>query len=101
MRLMIAFAFERSGLGVTSGISATAGDRYVFIAISSSTSTVMNAARRPGTSIFGRISIRMTAASVPPTMNGMRLPKRVLYLSESRPNSGSMNSASTLSSAII
>lgn len=33
-RLMIAFACERRGFGVTSGISATAGERNVAIAIS-------------------------------------------------------------------
>ena len=35
IRLMTAFAFERRGFGVTSGISATAGERK--IAIESST----------------------------------------------------------------
>ena len=37
---------------------------------------------------------------VPITMYGVRLPKRDLFLSERAPNSGSMNSASTLSSAM-
>lgn len=42
IRLMIALPFERSGFGVTSGISATAGDRYVPIAMRSKPSTMMN-----------------------------------------------------------
>ena len=42
IRLMIAFARERRGLGVTSGISATAGERYVPIATSSSPSATTN-----------------------------------------------------------
>ena len=39
---MIALPFERSGFGVTSGISATAGDRYVPIATRSKPSTMTN-----------------------------------------------------------
>ena len=41
-----------------------------------------------------------TAMIVPITMYGVRLPKRDLHLSDSAPKIGSMNSASTLSSAI-
>ena len=44
---MMAFARERKGLGVTSGISATAGERYVPIATSSSPSTTTNSASLP------------------------------------------------------
>ena len=47
IRLMIAFARERSGFGVTSGISATAGERYVPIATSSSPSVTTNIASLP------------------------------------------------------
>ena len=44
---MIAFARERKGLGVTSGISATAGERYVPIATSSSPSATTNSTSFP------------------------------------------------------
>ena len=43
----------------------------------------------------------MAAAAVPPTMNGMRRPMRVCVLSDSAPKSGSKNSASTLSAAMM
>ena len=43
----------------------------------------------------------MAAAAVPPTINGMRRPMRVLVLSDSAPKNGSKNSASTLSAAIM
>jgi len=40
-------------------------------------------------------------AAVPKMMNGMRLPILVSVRSDNTPNNGSMNSASTLSSAMI
>ena len=43
----------------------------------------------------------MIARPVPKRINGMRLPILVCVLSEIAPNSGSRNSASTLSAAII
>ena len=43
----------------------------------------------------------MIARPVPKRINGMRLPIFVCVLSEIAPNSGSRNSASTLSAAII
>ena len=43
----------------------------------------------------------MAAAAVPPTINGMRRPMRVLVLSDSAPKNGSKNSARTLSAAIM
>ena len=47
-------------------------------------------------------AISATAAiSVPTTMNGVRRPRGWVHLSDKWPNSGSMNSASTLSSAMI
>ena len=47
-------------------------------------------------------AISATAAiSVPTTMNGVRRPLGWVHLSEMCPNSGSRNSASTLSSAIM
>ena len=41
------------------------------------------------------------AISVPSTMKGVRRPLRWVHLSEIAPNSGSINRASTLSSAMI
>ncbi len=41
IRLMMALPLERKGFGVTSGIRATAGERYVPMAIKSSPSTMM------------------------------------------------------------
>ena len=48
IRLMIALPRERRGFGVTSGISATAGLRYVPIAMSRSPSTTTNEASFSG-----------------------------------------------------
>ena len=42
-----------------------------------------------------------TAAIVPKRMNGVRLPSFERHLSDRTPNSGSMNSARMLSSAMI
>ena len=44
IRLMMAFARERSGFGVTSGMRATAGARYVPMATSSRPRTMTNEA---------------------------------------------------------
>ena len=71
------------------------------MATSSSSSTVKNAGNRPGASMAVSTSISATAAMVPNTINGMRRPIRELHRSLSRPNQGSRNSASTLSSAMI
>ena len=52
-------------------------------------------------SATGSRFISTTAASVPPMINGVRLPIRVLIPSENLPKSGSRNRASTLSNAMI
>ena len=96
----MAFARERKGLGVKSGISATAGERYVPMAMSKSPSNTMNTPSRPAKSANGRAIISALAATVPATMNGIRLPRRDWHRSDSVPNSGSKNSARMLSSAI-
>ena len=49
----------------------------------------------------GRNSMAMTAAAVPHRMKGIRRPIRVCTRSERLPNSGSMNTASTLSMAMM
>ena len=48
IRLMTAFALERSGLIVTSGISATAGERNVPIATNSNRRMQINATKGAG-----------------------------------------------------
>ncbi len=75
---------------------------------SSSPSTIMNSTNVPvlglaawRSSSSGIRFIKMAAAAVPPTINGMRRPMRVLVLSDSAPKNGSKNSASTLSAAIM
>ena len=45
--------------------------------------------------------INTTAAIVPAAINGVRLPRLLVHLSESEPKSGSMNRAKTLSIPII
>ena len=45
MRLMMALALDRRGFMVTSGISATAGDRKVAMAMRMMSSTAMNRIR--------------------------------------------------------
>ena len=70
------------------------------MAISTQPSPAKNSTRLFCRSARGRIARHTTAATVPPTMYGMRRPTRVRVLSLSLPNSGSMNSASTLSSAM-
>ena len=61
----------------------------------------MNRPKRPGASAPESSSISATAQAVPNSMKGMRLPRRVLVRSDSLPNSGSRNRASTLSAAMI
>ena len=61
----------------------------------------MNAIRFPCRCAIPSAISEAIAAIVPNTMNGMRRPSFDVQRSDSRPNSGSMNSASMLSSAII
>ena len=48
IRLMTALALDRRGLGVTSGISATAGDRKVAMLSRMISSSATNTASAPG-----------------------------------------------------
>jgi len=66
IRLMMALPLLRRGLGVTSGMSATAGERYTPIARSSSPSATTNSHRLRAASATGSRFISTTAASVPP-----------------------------------
>ena len=50
---------------------------------------------------MGRSIIKTTDSAVPAAINGVRFPKRVSALSESVPKSGSKNTVSTLSAAMI
>ena len=115
---MIAFALERSGFGVTSGISATAGERNIAIETSTKRSISMKI-----TSIIGfafvtshgsepssfescissateRMTSPIAAAIVPTRMNGVLRPSFPICLSDIAPNSGRRNTARTLSSAM-
>ena len=107
IRLIMAFPFERRGLGVRSGMSATAGLRYVPIATSTTKSTPTKTYIFQGCScsaaelsIIGRNTIVPTATTVPKTKNGIRLPHGCVHLSERAPKNGSKKRASTLSRAI-
>ena len=108
IRLITAFARLRRGLGVTSGIRATAGERYTPMATSSSPSVTMNSVSAAGAavcakrlSMTGSRFISAAALTVPKRMNGMRRPMRVLVRSDSAPNSGSRKSARILSAAMM
>ena len=94
---MTALPFDLSGLGVTSGISATAGERNVPIDSRSTASAAKNSTKLFDAPATGISIHEATATNVPQTMKGILRPA----LSLSIPNIGSMKSASTLSSAII
>ncbi len=100
IRLMTAFPLLRSLLGVKSGIRATAGDRYSPMDTKSANSAAKNKTRLPLLSAAGRISIKITASSVPHAIKGILLPIFVSTLSDSAPKTGSKNNANTLSAAI-
>ena len=59
-----------------------------------------NSTRLCRLSAMGSSSIKITARTVPASMNGVRFPSGVSTLSESVPNTGSRKSARTLSIAI-
>ena len=101
MRFIIALAFERSGLGVTSGISDTAGDLKVLMAKSVTKSAVTNITRFLLFAARGSRSIAATAITVPTNMKGVLLPRLWFTLSDHAPNIGSMMRAKMLSMAII
>ena len=97
---MTALPFERRGLGVTSGISATAGERYRPIEISSRPSTTRKTGREFMPITAGSDTVNRTARKVPSRMKGMRRPIFALQRSDSAPKYGSRKSASTLSMAM-
>ena len=101
IRLMIAFPLERSGFGVTSGISDTAGERKIPIDSSVQNSAATNRIRFRAFAAAGSSSMKMTAKIVPTKINGVRLPRFVLILSDHAPKNGSRNSARMLSSAMM
>ena len=98
MRLITAFALERRGFGVTSGMRATAGERKVAIESSVTRSKTIKSQRSP---MIPRIENITAAATVPQTMKGVRLPKRVDVRSEIAPKRGSRTTARMLSSDMI
>ena len=98
IRLITAFAFERNGLIVTSGISATAGERKSAIDKSENSSKAINNASEDE----NPNNIKNILAKIVPTMiKGFLLPNGVSSLSDSVPNNGKRKTANTLSSAII
>lgn len=100
IRFMMALPLLRSGFGVTSGISATAGERYVAIAISTSPKPTKKSTSLFVFSAVGKSTRQSIAIMLPPTIYGIRLPIFVRVLSDNLPKIGSINSAKTLSSAI-
>ena len=68
--------------------------------MSTSPSPTKNRGRLLSWFASGMSTRHITAPAVPAKIKGMRRPMRVCVRSESTPNSGSMNRASTLSSAI-
>ena len=108
IKLIMALALLRSGFGVTSGISATAGLRYVPIDTRIHPNTTMNSTFVPADgaaayrlSKIGNNSIRTTDTNVPYRRNGLRRPILLLQRSEMPPNNGNKKMARTLSAAII
>ena len=111
MRLITALARLRRWFGVTSGINATAGERY-----SPMDTRVKNSTARKITwllkdspvfhlafsalSIIGSNIMKITARIVPATIKGILLPSFVCTLSDSAPNTGSRKIANTLSNAM-
>ena len=101
MMLMMPLALARRGLGVMSGMSATAGLRYIIIKMS----TTAIIATMPAMLLLWKksgMNGNATAdTNVPTRMYGMRLPSFVWVLSERRPKIGSRTSAARLSHAIM
>ena len=97
----MALAWLRSGLGVRSGISATAGERYSPMAMSRQNSAATNRARFCLRSATGSSSMSATARQVPTTIKGSLLPNRVSTLSDREPKRGKRKTASTLSPAMM
>ena len=91
---------ERRGLGVTSGIRATAGLLYTPIARSSSPRNTRNTGIGYRSMTTGIITIRTTAAAVPARIKGILRPIFVWHRSDRAPKNGNRNRASTLSIAI-
>ena len=101
MMLMMPLALARRGLGVMSGMRATAGLRYIIIKMR----TMAIIATIPAMLLLWKnsgINGNATAeTNVPTRMYGMRLPIFVCVLSERRPKSGRRMSAARLSHAMM
>ena len=101
IRLITALARLRRGLGVRSGIRATAGERYSPMESSTSPRATKNSTKFCWAAAMGMITANTAESSAPTTMKGIRRPSRVWVRSLRAPSSGRRNSARTLSSAII
>ena len=105
MRLIMAFALLRMGLGVTSGISATAGERYRHMNTSvNAVAASISASERELCAKLTSMNVQ-AASTEPHTINGMRRPTLLRSfignLSDHIPINGSKTTAKMLSSAMI
>ena len=97
----MAFPLDLSGLGVTSGIRETAGERKVLMDIRVKSRATMKNVRFLLFAAIGSSVMNITAKIVPTKINGVRFPFLWFILSDHAPNNGSIISANMLSSAII
>jgi hypothetical protein len=100
-RLIIALPFERSGFGVTSGIYATAGVRYVDMVKRSKNKTMRNGSILDVEVKMPSKTRRIAEMIVPNKIYGVLFPRGDLVLSERAPNKGSMKIARMLSMDIM
>ena len=97
----MAFALLLKGLGVISGMRATAGDLNIDMNRSTSAVITMNITRLRELSAIGMKNSAILVRTVPASMKGIRFPIGVCSLSERVPNRGRRKSASILSIAMI
>ena len=101
IKLIMAFPLLLNLFGVRSGISATAGERYSPMDTSRANREMMNKTIFTLLSATGSKSRKITASTVPVTINGILFPNPVSVLSDIAPKIGSRKMASTLSAAIM
>ena len=101
IRLIMALALLLRGLGVISGMRATAGERNTDIKSRTKPVIIKKNTRFRELSAMGIKKRAMLAATVPMIINGIRFPRGVCILSDKDPNIGKRKSARTLSTAMI
>lgn len=97
--LITAFPLPLKGLGVMSGINATAGERYTFIATIISNNNIAIVKRLPFSN-KGMAANASSATGNPTIINGTRLPITVCVLSDNFEINGIMKRAKKLSRPI-